>query len=560
MSKKKARKKVIASSSTKPKKNIKSKNSNKGFLDTLDSFIAKNEKWVLTLITLIASFVYLLLFDIKISIGGDDAAYISRGFAFINKGLFPASQGPLYPIVLGFFIKLFGINIPVLKLVSFVFCVLHVVLFYKAFKGVVSPIVVTVTCFLVGLNSYIAFYASSTYSEAFFLFMSSLLFLVFFKYYFKTDEENKSVSKLVLVGFLVFLLSQIRFVGLAAIVALAFFFVTQKQFKKALIAFGSFSGFFLLLSLFKKVLNIGGGMSNQLSVLMKVHPYDYSKGEETLSGFVQRFFDNADIYIGKAFLVELGLRPETAEVASLMTIVVGALFVVGLFLSFRHNKAVFFTGLFVAALAGLTFIVLQAFWKQSRLVVILYPFLYLFFLSTIYFLFKHYLPKAFQFGFLVIAAILILTTLSRTGPKIQDNTLVLQKNLGKDPLYGYSPDWINFITASKWVSKNLPDSSKAACRKPNMAFIFSNGKTFHGIRRVNSKDADELLAALKEGGVTHVLRASLRLDGKKNTGQVINTVHRYMALIEQKYPGTFRSVYKTGNSESAVIFKINYPN
>ncbi len=527
--------------------------------EKIELFLSANEKIALFITLLVATVVYLLCFDVKISVGGDDSGYIQKGHRFINEGIFPTSQGPVYPIVLGFFIKLFGIKVPLLKILSVLFTVLHIAFFYKAFKGLVPYLTLIVSCFLVAINSYIAFYASSTYSEVFFMFSLSILFLFFLRYTFK-NPENTTVVSFIIIGLIVFITSQIRFVGFAAILAISLFLVLQKQFKNALVAFGSFAGFYALFSLLKKLLGVGNGMSNQLDTLMMVHPYDASKGKETFSGFINRFFDNADLYLSKTFLIELGLRPEGSKIAPFLTLVIGLLFLAGLFIAFKHNKTLLFTGLFIAALAGMTFVILQPFWDQNRLILILYPFFYLFFLSTIYLAFKKYLPSYLQIGFLLSCLILIFLSFSRTGPKIQENVLILQKNINKNPLYGYTTDWINYINMVQWASENLPETSKVACRKPSIAFIYSNGTAHHGIFRINSQDPDELLAKLRDKNVTHVIRASLRTDPKKNTGRTINTIIRYMSFVERKYPGTFKGVHQVGKKEPAVLYEINYPN
>jgi hypothetical protein len=71
---------------------------------------------------------------------------------------------------------------------------------------------------------------------------------------------------------------------------------------------------------------------------------------------------------------------------------------------------------------------------------------------------------------------------------------------------------------------------------------------------------DSLLNQLQNAGVTHILTANLRRNSTQKDGMIINTVERYMAFIQEKYPMLFTKVSQVGddNNEPATIFKIEY--
>jgi len=71
---------------------------------------------------------------------------------------------------------------------------------------------------------------------------------------------------------------------------------------------------------------------------------------------------------------------------------------------------------------------------------------------------------------------------------------------------------------------------------------------------------DSLLDQLQEAGVTHILTANLRRNSTKKDGMIINTVERYMAFIQEKYPQIFTKVSQVGedDNEPASILKIEY--
>jgi len=71
---------------------------------------------------------------------------------------------------------------------------------------------------------------------------------------------------------------------------------------------------------------------------------------------------------------------------------------------------------------------------------------------------------------------------------------------------------------------------------------------------------DSLLNQLQNSGVTHILTANLRRNSTQKDGFIINTVERYMAFIQEKYPLIFTKVSQVGddNNEPATIVKIEY--
>ena len=63
-----------------------------GVLKSLEQSFAKG-RWDLWIVTGIAALMAFLLYDFKVSEGGDDSAYISRAFDLLKIGRFPSFQG-----------------------------------------------------------------------------------------------------------------------------------------------------------------------------------------------------------------------------------------------------------------------------------------------------------------------------------------------------------------------------------------------------------------------------------------------------------------------------------
>ena len=69
---------------------------------------------------------------------------------------------------------------------------------------------------------------------------------------------------------------------------------------------------------------------------------------------------------------------------------------------------------------------------------------------------------------------------------------------------------------------------------------------------------DGLLDYLKKNNVKYLILASLRMNPYENTGNIINTLQRYVFFIQLKYPNMFRVVSTTGTDEVAQLLEINY--
>jgi hypothetical protein len=554
-----------AKQEVKPVKSVKVKttSSNSPLYDRINAFLNKYFNVFIAISLFIAALVSLLLFDVKVSLGGDDSAYISRAYNFFHNGDYPTFQGALYPIVLSIPVGLFGLKIIMLKMLSLIFILIHLYLFNRAIKDIISPVIRVFTILLIAINAYIAFFASSTYSEAFFMMMQSIFLLFFIKQFVvhpDHDKDNVVVKHFALLGLLIFLMTQTRFASLAVLGAVIVYFLAYKQWKKGLAAVISFAAFYIPNMLILKMLNIGKGMSSQMNTLLQVHPYDASKGQEDFMGFLMRIVDNSNLYIGKAFLVESGLRPALgAKVDGMLTIMVYLVLILGFVLAVRNkHKGVIFSYIYLGAYSIFTFLAIQKMWDQSRLIVVMYPFLWMLCLYPIYQLFTFPKTRVFQFAFLVAAGLFLMPSIARTNHRITDHSKVLQKNIAGDKLYGLTPDWVNYIKIVQWANKNLPKESVVACRKPDIAFIYTQGKNHYGIFKAEETNADSILVNLKRNGVTHVVQASLRKNPYVNDGQIINTVDRLLARAEQAYPGTFKFVTKEGTSEIANLYEINY--
>ncbi|MCF6241728.1 MAG: hypothetical protein L3J74_10330 [Bacteroidales bacterium] len=425
---------------------------------------------------------------------------------------------------------------------------------------------------LISINTFLLFYGSQTYSEALFMFAQMMFFIFFFKNFITSSvsgfDKKKQIALFLYLGIFLLALGLIRSIGYVILIVVVVYFLSQKEWKNAGISVLSFVVFSGLWKIIKMLLwkDTALQFSNQASSLMMVHPYDASKGTETFMGFIGRFIDNSNIYISKFFFQILNLRPEliktpkgytTPEELPFLTILVYILIVWAIIYYFKKNKYLLFAGIYLVSGLGLTFVILQTIWASYRLIMPYLPLLIMFSLLGIYTLLKLKKLKSFQLLFPVIILILFFTSFQNATVKIKENQKILKKNLAGNMLAGLTPDWQNYIKMTQWAAKNIPENEVIACRKPNIAFIYTK-RRFFGIYKVpQNTDPDSLLQNLYNHKVNYIIMASLRKYEAQKTQYTINTIFRYTYFIRQKYPNKFTVVKQIGIDEPAYLIKLN---
>lgn len=499
----------------------------------------------------------ILIFNLRISEGGDDSSYIIRAYDFLKEGRFPTYQGPLYPIVLSLCIAIFGLKISILKITSWIFLSAGLLFYYRSYRGQVSPIALWGCVFALVVNHHFLYYGSQTYSEAFFFMVQGLLFFYLNRIITEKGTDSRVRDVFLLSLFLV-VLGFTRTVGFVAFPALLVFLLVLRRFKDGLrvvLFFTAISGVLFLLQYYIfEVTPLQGGQADSL---LHKHPYDFTSGRETFSGFLVRFVVNSHNYLSRHFMILTGFKP-ALSLAVHKPVTLGLYFVLigGLWHFIRKNPLMLFTGIYLFFMLGATFISLQPLWNQQRLIIPFFPLMVLFLSETM----VSVLGAGKMRGLVRIPIILLFLSivLSFVQTIRHSDFKAVWENLGGDKYYGYTPDWENYLKMAAYAGMQLPPESYVACRKPNMARLFGDGKKFYGIYRFQSDDPDTLLHRLNETGVTHVLVASLRKNPRFNSGQVINTIHRYLAIITKKYPHVFVLCKKIGDEEPAWLLKVDY--
>ncbi len=451
--------------------------------------------WISLVLT---SLFALLLFDIRFSIAGDDSAYVERSYDFIHQFIFPGFRGPFYPIVLSPFVLIFGISAIPLKILSLLFILGFLWLFYRAYRNRIPAILVASVLLLLPVCSAIMYFASQTYSESLFMFLQALTLLVFFSF-FCSEEEQATFRTLsrqhLMLALCVLAMALTRPIGYAAAIAVSVYFLAKTRWKDLLIFIAAFV---LILVLFNGLKSVvfgisGSGMTGEVTSLLSKDYYHPELGREDIRGIITRLALNTNWYISSGLYSILGLRDlnKGDSPSTVLTAITLLILITATFFAVRKNRYLLFTGIYVLTTLLATFFVADAGWKQARLIVPIAPLVLLMILSFFYYSLSHPKISAFRTLLPVIVAVAFILMLKVSFAEVKTVRKV------EDKYSGLNPDLVNYCKASEWASSNLPPGSLVACRKPSISFIYSKGMKFFGITRMIAYPEEKLFSEWK---------------------------------------------------------------
>ena len=513
-------------------------------------------------------------FNARISEAHDDALYIEAAYRFVTEfpNYFYTVNAPFYPMFLAVLMKLFGFKLIVFKLFNVLFLLLSVYFHFKAFFKKVPFVVLLPVMFFVSGNHHIIYFSSITFTESMFMFLQGLLFYVvhlFLNKYVHLQHKDfrRLYKEYLLIGLSIFLLMITRSVAIVLIPTIVVFFLWMIKDKKAIVySILSWLVFYLPYKLLiRLVFGNVSQYSNQSKILLQKDPYDASLGQEDFAGFIQRFLDNSELYLSKRFFQIIGwMNEQSTDTYGILALLMWGLFFWGSWKIYKQKQyLLLFSSIYTLGLMALSFVILQARWDQPRIIMVAMPVLLLVYFYLFYQVFHTsvFWKKVYTLlMFIFIASMMISTT--KRGI---NNIPIVIKNLQGDIYYGYTPDWQNFLKASEWCGKNLPETAYVASRKAPMSFIYGKRKFFpiySVIKKdpeTNQSNPDSALIFFKDNKVTHILLANLRVDPTKNTGQVINTIHNILEPIFKKYPESLKLIHTEGEVEPCYVYEIHYP-
>jgi hypothetical protein len=631
---------------------------------TFDQYFAKHQNLFFYLSMALLTLFGILLFDVRVSIGGDDSGYLFSAKKFIDGEVFPTYHGAFYSMLIGWIMKLTGFHLVFFKLLSLLFLLGHQVFLYYALKERISSFILAATLLISSVCSGLIYFGSQTYTEAFYIFLQGAFLFIFFKYL--SDVPNnfnhirKSWPAYLSMGAVILMIYTTRNVGFVTLVTLLLYLLLNKKYIPALYTVGFYQLFSFPYGLYKRIAwgITEADMSGQLKIIAQKNPYNRALGTEDWSGFLTRIVENLKNYMSKIFLHELGLKDASNNDTSLfIALLIIGLLLLGLVLAFVYkNKALQFLLLYLGMGLGVTFIALHQMWAQPRMVIVFIPLLIIALAWTFGAVSQWKKLRFVKYVAVAFLIVIFFKSFLITAKKASDHQEVLVKNLSGNKYYGFTPDWSNFLKMSEWASKRIDKNVQIGSRKPSMSFIYGNGREFYAMYRLpvqfsdsvmavadttaskqvyfiveNSlggkpmtlynaikpdmyagisvdnvlygvyfidkqktseldiafeqlgisvyKSAsdfktdvlskakntsavvpDDLLNSLKENNVQYVIVGNLRANPKMKTDRTVNTVARYIAGIQLKYPNVAKQVHQIGrnDNEPARLFKIDF--
>ena len=456
----------------------------KSFFQKSNDFFEQYQKVFLGISMISGALMCMLLFDIKVSLGGDDSDYLIFAEDFWRHFTYPVFHGALYPIVISPIVGLFGYKLVLLKSISCIFMLAFLWFFYKSFRQQVSDTILYPTLLLIGINSFIFFYAAQTYSEALFMLIQALFFWYFFKHFITNKEHGINLKsdwkKFVVLGCLILLLGLTRTIGYGAIGALILFFAVSRRWKELIYSTVAFVFVFILFQSLKYLIWPDSGTAYDFNTFMAKDYYNPIE-RESLLGFCNRFVENSQIYLSNFLCQFLGVIHERPshhiDMNVPRTVLLYLFYFLSMIILFKKNDTLLFSGIYAGVMLFSSFIILHTIWWQDRLIMVYYPYILIFFIGGIYYLLNIKALQKFFFVFPLLLIILCIGTFSTTQKRVGRNLPVLKENLSGNPLYGLTPDLVNFINGSKWAAENLDKKAKIVSRKPSISKVYT-GRDF----------------------------------------------------------------------------------
>ncbi|MDR2980593.1 MAG: hypothetical protein LBV02_09195 [Bacteroidales bacterium] len=585
---------------TESKKVTRQKNAPKkqnSFVDTWQRITSNKITTFLLLFIIVINFSanYSAIFDRKLNLNGDNMTYFSLGKALSEGKGYTNTMGftesphthfpPGYSVFLAGFMKIFPDNIIAAKLLNgFLLLGTAVVLFFLIRKITKNAVLALCVALLSCMQINVLDFATMMMSEILFMITTTLaIYLAIL-----LNERSLFLDKRVMNYVVVFLLFFcaiycyfIRTVGTALILSLILWFgffgmqtlwnwlKTKKERKEdnekqyvdyphkfwfiqrmAICAF--MAVFFLIANHLWSERNSAAGKKSGMYVS------EFTKkggGEvmETLDDWTTRIKNNLMNFTTKwipGVLFNISYD-DTAPTAKQW--IIGCLTALMLLIGLTGLGQ---AGLLLFFYVGGTLAVLLFFPEQfqgSRYLIAIIPYLIFLFINglcrIIFYIGKLAIPKTNTFLIQTVVVLLVsLFYLAPTYVKSQENSREIAKFTSWKKMN--NPPMNNYLEAVEWCAKNLPDTVRVICRKPEIYYMFSGFKSAGGFPQY--AEVDTVYNGLLKQNATHLI-----IDSWFR--------HAYVTLypVIQKYPEKFKFLHQIGTIDEVnglnptLIFQFN---
>jgi len=414
--------------------------------------------------------VQALAFNPALSMNGDNARYICGAISIATTGKYKSIQHPLeeyitldqpgISIMLAPLIKIFGVNIIIFKILTFLLTVGSFILFFIILIKFLRVEIAFGLTLLWGTHPYVSDFSSLVMTEMPFVFFYLLSIWLLDQY----DQSPKiNYPILILSAFSILMTYFTRSIGIGMAFASVLYFLLKKDWKKAL---------YLGVALF---ILIGG---------WQLRNYLVGTGPSQLDAFTggKGFGPGGVIFMlkkgTKDFVTSLKLIPQVlfahnttrfkinpfGIIEFLILVLIGTGLITNLVRNRRIYDLFFILSLLVLCIGSPDSNPLP----MARYLCVFVPFYLIYYFIGAEFIFS--LWKKFEPHHKIIIALLILLSLfshfSGTAFRIQ------LAHMG----FVYPRPVENYLIAGKWLNYYAPRDAVVACRKEEILYLFSNRK------------------------------------------------------------------------------------
>jgi 4-amino-4-deoxy-L-arabinose transferase-like glycosyltransferase len=509
---------------------------------SLTGFLAGLKDWhILVAILVVHLVLALLLFDPKLSTGGDNAQYIILAKSILQgkynnlhePGAPPHSQfPPVFPLLLAPFVALGGNSYVLPKLLVMLCGLLTLWAAYLLVRRLLSGRDWVPVILLLALSPLFLEYVRDVFSEVPFLFFSVLAL------FFAVRSEvgsNRRLGQVALAGLFAAIAFLTRTQGLTLPAAIALYLLLRRRWRD----FSVFAGVFVVVWLPWFIRDLGvphvGGYKEQL--LLK-NEYDPAAGYATAGDLLVRVFANARDY-GTRIMASLFLPGWTAP--GWLSVVVGlvawALVAVGL-VTFGVKRA----GLLAlyAALAVALLLLWPNYWAGDRFLLPILPVLLLFLMQGLRWVGERLRLR----GMVLAATVLVVFGLSLANARrAEANSGSLAAYWRGDKYAGYPDDWRTYFEAAERLRTLTDESAVVVSRKPQFTYLASGRRSF---TYPYVADQGAVLRTIDSLQATHVILETFFAQSVK-----------YLYPVLRDHPDRFEQISAVGPRDApAIIFKV----
>jgi hypothetical protein len=493
---------------------------------------------LLILIMSIGSYVY--VFDEKLDLGGDNAAYyllgkaLAQGEGYVsiwNPGNPPQNHFPPgYPVIVALIRLLVSESILAVKILNGLFFFASLVLLFFVFDRFhVGRTFATIATLAAGFNTLLLRYAAVMMSEIPFLFFSLLaLYLAM-----RIDFTKTPFQDCLFYGMMLSLGAAyyIRTLALAVVFGVILYFLLKKQ--RSYVVSTAIGFFVLVLPWFLRGQSVGG--NPYLQQLVMVNPYNPELGTVGAADIVKRILENLQRYVSKE--IPIGCFPllervieSTPSIGWVAGTVILSLAIVGISTLKTHKSLVFN---YLVGTFGITLLWPEV-WFGPRFILAVIPLLVFLTFLGLYESMRRVVEGKLTRGSLnpLYLAILLVFYF----PTLRD--------LHREARSPYPANWRNYFALATWVKHNTVPDAIVSCRKWEFFHLFADRKT---VSYSFSTDDKVVVEELARQNVNYVVVDQLGFG----------STPRYLVPAIQKNPDKFRLVHQIPSSDTYLFRFMN---